>query len=78
MIMLYIVFKKGPKVFSTYPLHNRKILTFWLKIFELFWNPFIIYLSKTAIKQSNSSIYAAFVDLPVISVCTVSVTTVLA
>ena len=32
---------------------------------ELFWNPFIIYLSKCAIKQSHSSIYAAFVDLPI-------------
>ena len=49
------------------PDHHREVFqrTLFYNLSELLWNPFIIYLRKTAIKQSHSIIYAAFVDLPI-------------
>ena len=49
------------------PKHHREVFqrTFFNEFSELFWNLFIISLSKAAIKQSHSSIYAVFVDLPI-------------
>ena len=47
------------------PIYHREVFqrTLLNEFSQLFWNPFIIYLSQSAIKQSHSSIYAASVDL---------------
>ena len=57
------------------PKHYRDVFqrTLFNEFSELFWNSFIIHLSKTC-NQSHSSIYAACVDLPIcLFVCCLSV-----